>query len=107
MRQPQTYSITSPNRQNRPNLDSSPVSAHDDRALPPLRFVAVQSFAILANQTMPDANAPQLQPQQTASRELLAAMRRILGPLSKRRTPASSGEDKAALTRILTEKHGL
>jgi hypothetical protein len=36
---------------------------------------------------------------------LLQEIRQILGPLSKRRTPASSADDKAALSEALAEKY--
>ncbi len=37
--------------------------------------------------------------------QLLQEIRHILGPLAKRRAPASSADEKAALSEALAEKH--
>jgi hypothetical protein len=44
-------------------------------------------------------------PALAGGQQLLQEIRLILGPLSKRRTPASSAEDKAALSEALAEKY--
>lgn len=44
-------------------------------------------------------------PDHEDGQQRLQEIRHILGPLAKRRAPASSADDKAALSAALAEKH--
>lgn len=80
----------------------------------PMRFATARFPVILEipNQAVLAAPEPISHPTHTertvsGSPELLAEIRGILGPLSKRRPSVSSAHDKAAFAHALAEKHGL
>lgn len=80
----------------------------------PIRFATARFPVILEipDQAVLAEPQPPAQPAAadaavTESPDLLAEIRHILGPLSKRRSPVSTAEDKAALAQALAEKHGL